>query len=446
MGARQFNERERPRAVLVGFTPERAAVLGTLLPEAQQATFVTSVFLGDFDLLVSWNLHDDQVAQELFVIAFGDGALGCLPDGRGLVRSSKRFGGSGRSYSPLCVAQEFMAPDEIPALFADLVASDLVPLLKSETVHSGIVAMPGYTTDVLGGVMPLLCASDGTVLAGHFQRGEGGGWCLSLPEGVDIAAWVTAAANVWHDLDPKRFPGRIDWTNNTREWDPPAVLAAAGRHSEAEEALIAAGTAEVAALKGYSEAKAEAADGPFGMLIQGGDPLVASIAAALIDLGFTVRDMDLEWPEGKRLEDLRIKTPDEAEWEALVEVKGYSRGYGKAADLVSIAARFAKAYRLAEKREPNALWYVVNQEPNVDPGARKLILDSGDTDIAVFAEADGLAISTVDLYRLWRDVQQAKLTDEAARRLLTHSLGRFAYAWATETGPHVDEPRRAGSG
>jgi hypothetical protein len=430
VGARQFNDRERPRTLLWGLSPGLANNLKTVLPEAEVIGWAGAAFENDFDLLISSNRSLDGIAPHLFVVALGDGSLGRLPDGRAITRTSTIP--TGHSHQELCVAREFKAPDELPPEFDELVASDLVPQVKAQRTHSGMAVVPGYSKDI-SGVTRLLQASDGTVLAGQFRRSEDGGWCLSLPPEADVVAWAKAAINVWHGVDQKRFPGRLDWTDQSREWDPPVVLTAAERHGEAAAALYAAQKAEVVALDGFGEAKAEAAAGPFGMLTQAGDSLVAAVAAALSDLGLEVRDMDREWPEGKRLEDLRVKTPDDAGWEAIVEIKGYSRGYGKAADLVSIAARFAKAYRLSEKREPSALWYVVNQEPNVDPGPRKMILDSSNADIEVFADSDGLAIGTVDLYRLWRDVQQGKLTAEVARQYLTHSRGRFAYAWATET-------------
>lgn len=435
MGARRFNDREHPYTVLLGLPPHLVTALQKVLPGAEATNWISTIFEPDFDLLISWGQQVDRVAPHMFVVAFGDGGLCRLPDGRGLIRTSVRATPGGGPSFRLCVAREFETPDGLPSAFDELVSSDLAPKAKAEGSHSGLTTVPDYSNDTPG-FTPLLTASDGTVLAGYFERAPGGGRGLSLPDGADVVAWVTAAINVWHDIDPKRFPGRLDWTNHSLGWDPPDVLAAVARCGEATIALGNAQKAVDTALEGYAIAKAEAMSGPFGMLMQSGDQLVAAVATALSDLGFLVRDMDKEWPEGKRLEDLRVRTPDLVGWEALVEVKGYSRGYGKAADLMTISARFAKAYRLSEKREPSALWYVVNHEPTVDPGARKQVLDSSDADIEVFADADGLAIDTVDLYRLWRDVQQGKLTAETARQVLVNATGRLSHAWAADP----DEP------
>ena len=58
-----------------------------------------------------------------------------------------------------------------------------------------------------------------------------------------------------------------------------------------------------------------------------GDNLVASVGDILKGLGFAVRDMDAEQEQGKpKREDLRLTLDDRPEWEAIAEVKGYTKG------------------------------------------------------------------------------------------------------------------------
>lgn len=428
MGARQFIARDRPRCLLWNLPAHLDAALSRTLSETKVIGSLSQVYEPEWDLVIAWGQDIAGVATHLFVVAIGDGALTSPEDYRGgLIRTRSVYKGNG--WVAPSVAQEFEIPDNIPPEFETLVSSDLVPMLKTEADHSGVIAAIDASKRI-SGVTRLLQGSDGVVLAAYFQR-LGGRWCLSLPFGGDVVAWVTAAVNVWHGVDPKAFPGRMDWANVSLDWDPPDVLVASQRYREASNAFDAAQAAKEAAWQSYLDVKAKgAAGGPFQMLTASGDPLVAAVSTALVDMGFTVRQMDDEWPDGQRLEDLRVRVPESSDWEAVVEVKGYSRGTGKAGDLTNLVGRFAKRYRLSEHREPNALWYVVNHEPDVDPSARRPILDTSDGDVDAFAASDGLSIDTVDLYRLWRDVRQGRVAARDARQLITSSSGRLSHAWA----------------
>ena len=81
-------------------------------------------------------------------------------------------------------------------------------------------------------------------------------------------------------------------------------------------------------LKANLAAEGEKADaGIRQVLWADGDDLVAAATEVLSDLGFEVRNMDAELSQGEpKREDLRLTLPDRPDWQALVEVKGYTSG------------------------------------------------------------------------------------------------------------------------
>ena len=193
------------------------------------------------------------------------------------------------------------------------------------------------------------------------------------------------------------------------------------------EASKSAKAAEQVAQDAFYKSREAAAAGAFRLLTAGDDPLAEAVRNALMDIGFSVRDMDKEWPSNDRLEDFRVSPPEDPAWIALVEVKGYLRSRGKAEDLMSLSGRFARRFRDTEKREPSAYWYVVNHEMGTDPDARKELFDGSEGELRAFANEGGLAIDTRHLFALWRDVKLEKITTEDARRLLLGATGRFTY-------------------
>jgi hypothetical protein len=431
---RQFNPRPRPRCIAMGFSPQGFAALEQVLPGLTRISALDDVHQSEWDLLLAEDGDLIDVEPHMFVVAFGCRIIGKtnVDDAPLLVRSHEieQDEGPGRAAS---VAVEFNTPDAIPPRFVSLVSDDLVPLLKAEHWHDTLLAYrpseegigePSYD---IAGVERILVGSDGAVYAAHFLRPGGKAWFLSLPYKANVVAWVEAAVSHWHGVDGKRFPGTLDWTNQAFDWMTPEEMEAAQAGIAAGEAKERAEADEKAAWDRFREAREVARGGPLRLLTEQGEPLSAAVRDALREIGLVVRDMDEEHPGDDLLEDLRASPLDRPEWVALVEVKGYTRSLGKAEDLLNLTGRFGRRFRTAEDRDPDAFWYVVNHEMGTDPAARSQILGGSDNEIDSFAAVGGLAIDTVDLFRLWRDVKSGDLPQADAQALLVGATGRLSY-------------------
>lgn len=431
---RQFNARPRPRCIALGFDPQRFAALERVLPGVVRISALDDVHQSEWDLLVAEDGDLVDVEPHLFVVAFGCRIIGKtnVDDAPLLVRTHEieQDEGPGR---PASVAVEFNTPDAIPPRFVPLVSDDLVPLLKDEHWHDTLLAFrpsdegigdPSYD---IAGAERILVGSDGAVYAAHFLRPGGKAWFLSLPYKANVEAWVAAAVSHWHDIDGRRFPGTLDWTNQAYDWMTPQEDEAAKAGIAASEAKERAEADAKAAWDRFREARETARAGPLRLLTEQGEALSAAVRDALREIGLVVRDMDEEHPGDDLLEDLRASPLDRPEWVALVEVKGYTRSLGKAEDLLNLTGRFGRRFRTDEDRDPDAYWYIVNHEMGTDPAARRQILGGSDSEVESFGAIGGLAIDTVDLFRLWRDVSKGDLTQTEARGLLVGVTGRFAY-------------------
>ena len=170
--------------------------------------------------------------------------------------------------------------------------------------------------------------------------------------------------------DPETFPG-TDWANKAmwRTTDENQIA------RDLEE-LQAERTATIARLDSREqeldaqllEAKRSANADERQLLTGQGDDLTSVVAECLSDLGFGTKNMDEIYPAGDRREDLQVTTSEVSDWIVLVEVRGY-RGGAQLRDLLRIQ-RFRTRYLRDNHKDVSALWYVVNQFSEQDPGSR----------------------------------------------------------------------------
>jgi hypothetical protein len=194
--------------------------------------------------------------------------------------------------------------------------------------------------------------------------------------------------------------------------------------SERDALILALDQRATAAEKALASAS-EAADQTERHLITAQGPdLVNAVIAALRAFGFGVQDMDEVWADNDRREDLRVTTPDDPNWEALAEVRGYASG-AKVSDLIRIQGRFVPRYFVEKGKSPTAAWYIATQFLREDPATRPLILQTNPEEVEEFGSSSGLCIDTRDLLRLWLGVQAGDLAPSAVRTLLTSSRGRL---------------------
>jgi len=158
-----------------------------------------------------------------------------------------------------------------------------------------------------------------------------------------------------------------------------------------------------------------------------GDELLEEVANCFNELGYSVRKMDEEILDGiPKKEDLRIKDPENKNWEAIVEVRGHTKSSGQASDLTRLS-RFARLYQSENGKEPSKLIYIVNGQIELpSPEQRQVPFAAAPDEIEAFGEQDGLIIWTLDLFKIF----ESNLTEinlPAIRKSLRDSTGRWAY-------------------
>lgn len=247
-----------------------------------------------------------------------------------------------------------------------------------------------------------------------------------LPDMARVAFrdWLAFALTLWRSDDPETFPVSAEWVA-ADQWASPEELSARQQLNEfqrAEQQRRLAADAEYERLTRVLEHAGEEAVAWRSLLTASGDELVAAVKEALEMFGFAVVDGDaLPQHKSAKREDLRVS---DADWIALVEVKGYS-GAAKSNDLDQIK-RAGSAFARDEGRDPDALWYLPNLQRDIDPGQRGLALEGREEDLSSFAELfQGCLIDTRDLFSLRQLVVLGKLPAADARERLKQALGRF---------------------
>lgn len=429
-----YNRKPRPRALLEYLDDEVAGRVEKLFPTALRPKG-EQVYEDEFDVRVTggyaWR------AGHLHTVAFLSGER---PNGLSL--SCGEVAGADGRYSR--VRAEFGTKTTLSAELTVPVRGELGALVRTHLVPfvSAMRAKPtldfhgetdGSPRVVESGLVPadwctpFLTAGDGSVLAGSFRR-KGGGICWVLPRNCPVPeAWVAAALKDFRQHDPERVPALPTW------WEQPAWATLEQRRARAAVADLEEHRATVVrefdlqildAREKVTVADAAAANGAGRLLTADGDSLASAVQAALGSLGFDVKDMDKVHPEGDRREDLRVTDQDEPGWEAIVEVKGYTRG-ASVNDLSRIV-RWAMKYLKETGREPDAQWHVVNAFRGLDPAVRDRALPN-DADLHDFTADGGLLIDTRQLFQAQRDAEDGELDLRALRAQMRASTGRWSY-------------------
>lgn len=242
----------------------------------------------------------------------------------------------------------------------------------------------------------------------------------------NLEPWLRVALAEWHQLNSDRFPGVPDWSHEA-QWMSAEEAVLVGRirsiEGERQAVLLELERRERGDRDKLARVRTSADAYERALITMQGDGLKDAVVRAFSDLGFQVIDQDENQPSDQHLEDLRLSDPDDPDWVALVEVKGYKRG--AKTEAMTQFLRFQRRYMLEARRPPDALWYVVNQFLGRDPASRQPVLHGQDEDVSVFAESGGLIVDTVVLFNLLRQVQDGKLDRAELRARLRGSTGRL---------------------
>jgi hypothetical protein len=339
-----------------------------------------------------------------------------------------------RKNSPLSSALD-VAPDFTDEGLRRLVMSELVPWLRTQErfLHLQATHYMSYAT----GLLPQSADSswsvrdaDGYMLAGDFARTHGSarGWYLPFTP-ARPEQWLLAAMRDWHERTPDMVPAMPDWRSRPPWQTAPEVKAQTELlefESRRNLTIDRLNAEELQVLAAIDQASVAANNGLRRLLTSQSDNLVDAVKDALTVLGFTVDDMDAQIEPGTaKLEDLQVHDPTDTSWSNITEVKGYSNGGARTADLAF--ERFARAFAIKTGAYPDSRWYVINQMFNADPDERPAPFAGGATDVAMFAELGGLVIDTRELFKLVSAVEAGELLPHRARESLRGATGVFKF-------------------
>jgi hypothetical protein len=267
----------------------------------------------------------------------------------------------------------------------------------------------------------------GLPLAVAFNRNENNLGIAWLPNPVfNQVAWVELILIHWAKLDPDRFPGFGDWTKSV-EWMTKEEEDLSHHISELERNMIDA-------INQYKDRIGELSNefsllaisvntGRRRLLTAQGNELVDEVIKVFLELGFDVKNVDdILSPESPKREDLRLTDPEFEDWEAIVEVRGYRRSAGKTSDL-SRMARFANLFNKEKKKYPDNRIYVINGQIELLPSQRQEPLESATEDIDIFGEQDGIVISTIDLFKIAKRIEEFNIVD--LKKSIRETKGRW---------------------
>lgn len=219
------------------------------------------------------------------------------------------------------------------------------------------------------------------------------------------SAWVELIVTEWAQADKNVFPCFREWTNSP-EWMVPEetkILSEIEALEQKKEKTVNEIEKRIGELTTkLALAKAKANNGLRRLITSQGEELVDEVVKGLSDIGFSVTKVDpLVGEKEPKKEDLRLKDLGKSgkEWNAIVEVRGYTRSGGTPADLLRLD-KFANLYEKETGQAPDKSIYIVNgQLDMLIPSQRQEPLVSAVESLEEFGDSNGILIWSIDLFR-----------------------------------------------
>lgn len=401
---------KKPRVALIGLSDEEVALLAPLCGEARSADswtrYRSDYALSETDVAVVHRWDHRQQGVPLHSMALAPSQIGHY---RSVTPGESRFEADLETFGQNTERQISVAPNP-PEVYGAL-ASELASYLNSLDRPPPVLSRPTYEF-VEAQVIVETTSAYPVVFRHVFEPPPDPRFAnaapkllLALAECPNPAAWFRAFLTDVHETDRERVPHAPPRLAKPEDWHTPAERRVAEqiRINKVECDRL---KQEAVDLEAKLLSEAEKADaGPKQAIWADGQKLADAVADILRAFGFTVEDMDALIPAGApKREDLRLTHPDLANWEALVEVKGYSGGT-RTNDSSQIV-RFQKRYIQEERRQPGLTLWVTNAHRHDDPSARP----ARDDGLRVAAEnIDAVHVQATDLYRLWARVADSRL-------------------------------------
>lgn len=424
----------RPRIWFQDVPEHLQPILGGLSGGHEQwATEDDPFYARDWDLVVQFGGDATQRdGAHLSVLAFGaEWAAVSRRSGGGMVFPRLAFDGSTHSRAVHVSTGEVPTTSGWSSLLRRTIAEVLPEGEKKHWTFNWTVSDPAIAPLVVVGEPGSLGPS--ALLVRREAKEHAGELLLLPPETIDHAAWLVAFLERLRTKDPARYPGRPDWKRQS-EWAPASLARAIDTQQALEvektEAIRSYDARIAQAASVVEQAAVDAASGVQRLLTEKGDPLVEAVSEVLRGLGFVVRDMDAEiGSTAARLEDLRLTDPARPDWEALVEVKGYTKGV-KASDVGQLIGKPVAMYAVENARVPSQLLLIVNGNAESDPSQRAVALGNDPASIELLRANDGVLIDTRDLFQANRAVESGEVGIMDVRRSIVEARGRWTFGSA----------------
>ena len=391
----------RPRIALVGLDGAEAESLEALCAESRRAptwgSYAKDYAASETDAAVARQWASASAPVHLMAIEPAQvGLAGYSKDGRGIrsprpvfktVRSTERSVSVGSQcpnlYNDLAaaMARRLGSSDEPPPVFQ-------IDATRSVNVQVLVKTTSGY---------PVALRAELDLPGDSSYNEHRRVVVLALPDIPDAAAWFRAFLADVHAFNSDRVPQLPPTLATPQTWYTPAERRIAERISEINseiEQLVR----ERESCESELHAAGVSADANQRRAIwDDGESLRAAVVDILRELGFDVREMDAFTPPGQpKREDLRLKHLDWADWEAIVEVKGYSNGT-KTSDARQLR-EYRDRYIREEHRPPDLTLWIANPYRGQEPSSRP----EPDANVHTAAETiDAVHVLATDLYRLW---------------------------------------------
>lgn len=240
--------------------------------------------------------------------------------------------------------------------------------------------------------------------------------------------WIEAITNEWSKFLPETFPLIGNWARK-EDWLLPEEINIVKKIKELEEqkkSFINKTNKEIADInKKYKKVVAENDLGLRKLLTEQGDELVNIVKKAFEILGFAVEQIDEKIEKGKpRIEDLRLTIIGIPGWEALAEVRGYSKSSGKQGDIIRLN-KFSKLFHKEKGKLPEKIIYVVNGPIELSPPQRPKPFESNPDFLTSIADDDCLVVSTTQLYRVMQKLNKIDINDVS--KSIIESTGEWKF-------------------
>ncbi len=351
--------RNRPRVAAIGLSESQLAEIrphcGDLRPAQSLDAYLLQFSWAETDIVVASGLHNAVIEAGVHVLTIGPMSLGIMQWTRS--RSGRKFRERVRMNTQNR-EREVAVVFAVPGMYRGPAEQLAKQLGEAEEPP------PTVTVTNAGELArePIVVTSRYRPVALRLQwtdRVWGGGEgptvdvvALHLPSGATLSSWFRAFLTDISEFDPKRVPEPPCLFSDPSHWYTPEEDAIAGAISEIERKSVRL-ERERQRLEEELAREGRRADATVRRTIrEDGDELVDAVGEMLEEMGFSVERMDeAKQPHEARHEDLRLTLATQPKWEAIVEVKGYTKGI-RAKDAQQVRMH-RERYNRETGREPN---------------------------------------------------------------------------------------------